>query len=137
MNWKFKCYNIFDIYRNRNRNRNSSDLTVISSNGSTHNETQNNIVLTEINKNNINDLENIYEKVGHIDLKMNENLNKINTLNQFIYVEINKIELLHEKLTLIENKLIHKLEQIEEKIDKSRHYSSISEELVIINKLHT
>lgn len=137
MNWKFKCYNIFDIYRNRNRNRNSSDLTVISSNGSTHNETQNNIVLTEINKNNINDLENIYEKVGHIDLKMNENLNKINTLNQFIYVEINKIELLHEKLTLLENKLESKFGIIEEKIDKLRHYSSISEELVIINKLHT
>ena len=136
MNWKLKCFNIFSCIINRNRNRNSSDLTG-TSNGSIHNETQNNIVLTEMNKYSINDLENIYEKLGHIDLKTNENLNKINTLNQFIYVEIHKIELLYGQLASLDNRLEYKLGIIEEKIDKLNNHNFISEELVIINKLHT
>jgi hypothetical protein len=134
MNWKLKCFNIFSCIINRNRN--SSDLTG-TSNGSIHNETQNNIVLTEMNKYPINDLENIYEKLGHIDLKTNENLNKINTLNQFIYVEIHKIELLYGQLASLDNRLEYKLGIIEEKIDKLNNHNFISEELVIINKLHT
>lgn len=135
MNWKLKCYNIFSRFRKRNRN--SSDLTGMSSNCSNHSETQNNIDLKEMNKYNINYLENICEKLGDIDLKINENLNKINTLNQFIYVEIHKIELQYEKLVSIENKLECKFGIIERKIDKLHYDNFISEELVIINKLHT
>jgi ATP-dependent Lon protease len=68
------------------------------------------------------DLENILEKLGHIDIKLNENLNKTNLLHESLWNEINNIKLLNDRL-----------EKLEDKINKLSNYNSISEELVIIN----
>ena len=114
---KYKCINIF----NRNRTRNNSDITR-TSDSSTNSEIQNQIVLSEINKIVKSDLENIYEKLGQMDIKINENLNKTNLSYQIHLIEIDKIKL-----------LIDKLETLEVKINKLSNYNSISEELVIIN----
>jgi len=117
-NFKFKCFNFFNLF---NRTRNNSDITRTSDN-SINSEIQNQIVLNEMNKIVKYDLDNIFEKLGQIDIKVNENLNKTNLLHESLWNEINNIKLLNDRL-----------EKLEEKINKLSNYNSISEELVIIN----
>ncbi len=117
-NFKFKCLNFFNFFK---RTRNNSDITRTSDN-SINSEIQNQFVITEMNKIVKSDLENILEKLGHIDIKLNENLNKTNLLHESLWNEINNIKLLNNRL-----------EKLEDKINKLSNYNSISEELVIIN----
>jgi ATP-dependent Lon protease len=119
-NFKFKCFNFFNLF---NRTRNNSDITRTSDN-SINSEIQNQIVLNEMNKIVKYDLDNIFEKLGQIDIKVNENLNKTNLLHESLWNEINNTKLLNDRL-----------EKLEEKINKLSNYNSISEELVIINNL--
>lgn len=117
-NFKFKCFNFLNFFK---RTRNNSDITRTSDN-SINSEIQNQFVITEMNKIVKSDLENILEKLGHIDIKLNENLNKTNLLHESLWNEINNIKLLNDRL-----------EKLEDKINKLSNYNSISEELVIIN----